>query len=523
MKKTISVNIKGLNFMIEEDAYQLLHLYLTRLEKNLSGQQGSKDIIEDIELRIAELCQQLLTDKKEVLEKDDIESIIRTLGEPEDFIDEDSNDKKSSSEQENSFNTNYYKEDFYGKEKKLYRDIENAKIAGICSGLANYLHVDVIIIRIIFLLFLLVGGFGFPLYLILWFVIPKANSTIDRLRMQGKPITVDSVKEEFEQAANRVKNSSKSFADKIRKDQDYTRRFSSIGRLIRSAFGIGLLGTGIFFLIIFIVLFFGGFRFIPIVSENGYLSVNQLGELLLSENNDVFLAWIGGFLVSFSVILFLISNGTYVLMNLKSRWTKISSLALFSFGVIGTVICVYLSMKTARDVFTEAEIEKEIATVNLPELIIERMNSISPLLGDYSISKSNEHHFETTMEVKGNKIYDSGIKFLYRESKDSLYHIIQNLSANSYSHENAIIKAKNIKHQIEIDSNILRINPEFNFPKKDKIRSQRVVIIIEIPVNKNIKIDNEIINMNQFIEEADNPWNEKGGFMRKSGKYENWD
>ena len=61
MKKTVSVNIKGLNFMIEEDAYELLHNYMLRLESSFAGQKGGKDIVEDIELRIAELCQGYLS------------------------------------------------------------------------------------------------------------------------------------------------------------------------------------------------------------------------------------------------------------------------------------------------------------------------------------------------------------------------------------------------------------------------------------------------------------------------------
>ncbi len=482
--------------MIEEDAYELLHEYISRLEKNLHGQKGSKDIMEDIELRIAELCQLLMSDKKQVLEKEDIESVIKTLGNPEDFIEEENETQDSNKTFENAF-----EQESFTKEKRLYRDIENAKIAGICSGIANYFHVDVIVIRIIFLIFLFVGGFGFPLYIILWLVIPKTNSTIDRLRMQGKPITVDSVKEEIEQAAKRVKNSSTSFAERIRKDDSYTRRFSSIGRLISSVVGIGLIGTGLFFLIVFTILFFGGLRFIPIVAENGYLSLNQLSELLLSDSNDLIFVYLGVILVTFSLVLFLISNGTYILMKVKSKWTKISSLSLFALGIVGSIICIYLSFKTSRDFVTEREIEKEIASINCPELELEFMKETRANLDGFEIKNGHDHPFRHAIILKGNNLYSKDVEFIYRESKDSLYHVYQNFSANSYSYENALSKAKNIEHKIQLDSTKLLINPSFFYPKKDKIRVQRVKIIIEIPVNKYVKFGDEKISWDVYENE----------------------
>ncbi|MCE3297099.1 MAG: phage shock protein PspC [Crocinitomicaceae bacterium] len=509
MKKTVSVNIKGLNFMIEEDAYELLHHYMLRLENSFAGQKGGKDIVEDIELRIAELCQGYLSEKKQVIEKEDIEAIIAALGQPEDFLDEE-----EAADAQNRAYTQ--QQQSVPKDKRLYRDVENAKIAGVCAGLSNYFNIDVIVVRVIFLVFLFFGGFGFPLYVILWIVIPKASSSIDRLRMQGKPITVDSVKEEIGQATDRLTSSSKSFADKLRKDDNLTRRFSSIGRLITSVFGLGLIVTGVFFLVIFLVLFFGGLRFIPIHGENGFLSFSELGELLLSDSGDVFLWWLGTFLVVFSVILFMLSNGTYLLLRLKSRWAKISSLSLVGLGIIGTVLCIYLGTKSAGDVVSEAEVVKKIASLNAPELVIESLE------GDPGVDGFARHGnggFNPIL-VKGNRIYDHGIKFLYRPSKDSLYHIYQNMGANGFSYRNATAKARNIEHKIQLDSNVLHIDPEFSFPKKDKIRGQEVFIIIEIPHNKWVKIDDERISVD---EPAAYDEEEKMGYMQHNGEYERWD
>jgi len=59
--------------------------------------------------------------------------------------------------------------------RKLTRSMSDRRIAGVCGGLANYLNVDVTVIRILFLLALFFGGFGFWAYLIVWIAAPEEN------------------------------------------------------------------------------------------------------------------------------------------------------------------------------------------------------------------------------------------------------------------------------------------------------------------------------------------------------------
>ena len=248
MRKTVSVNLKGMNFLIEEDAYELLQDYMTRLNHGLRNEKGSKEISEDIEMRIAELCATMLDDKKQVIDINDIESILATLGDPSQYIDEetDHSENQTKSEQDTTSSKS--------KDKRLFRDVDNSTIAGVCAGIANFFNIDVVIIRAIFVIVFLFGGFGIPLYIILWIIVPKANTTIDKLRMRGRPITVESVREEVESAANRLKKESKSFAQRIRKDEQNNQRFSSFGRLINTLFGSGLILAGLVGLIMFLTI-----------------------------------------------------------------------------------------------------------------------------------------------------------------------------------------------------------------------------------------------------------------------------
>jgi phage shock protein PspC (stress-responsive transcriptional regulator) len=494
MKKTVSVNIKGMNFLIEEDAYELLQSYMDRLTHSLRNEKGSKEIIEDIEFRVAELCSHHLNEKKQVIEKEDIEDIVKTLGEPEDYVDgnEDYMDQKTINS-----NFNHQKQSNTNSERRLYRDLENAKIAGVCSGLSNYFNIDTTIIRAIFLIVFLFGGFGFPIYILLWILLPKALSTVDRLKMQGKPITAESIKEEVENVAIRMKEEGNSFAAKIRKDGIYSQRLSSIGRLIKLVVGVILIGIGLSFAITLSMLLLGS-NMIPVGSGEQYLSISEVGSVVLEGKNDVFWAWVGTLMTGLSVIFFLFILGSKLIFNIKNKISKISLIFLFFTTIIGIAICTFISLKTAKELTFEAEIERSIGTSNCDTLRIESHFEKLNNSKNFTIKSSGDSGFVT---IDGKSIKDSGIHFSYVESKDSLFHVYQNLTANSSSHTRALNKAKNIHHTLLLSNSTLHVNTSFTFPKKDKLRDQEVVIIIEIPKGKSVEINNQIIKLGEFNRE----------------------
>lgn len=516
MKKTVSVNIKGMNFLIEEDAYELLQDYMDRLKHGLRNEQGSKEIIEDIELRIAELCSAKLNEKKQVIEIEDIESILATLGDPKQYIDEDGDSSQDYSKATKDFANPK------SKEKRLFRDIDNASIAGICAGIANFFNIDVVIIRAIFVVMFFFGGFGFPLYIILWIIVPKANSTIDKLRMRGIPITVDTVREEVESAAQRLTKGSKNFADKFRNDDINHQRFSSVGRVITVLFGGWLIAMGLFFLVMFLIFGIGGMQFIPVQSDNGFLSFAEFGELVLKDDSDFTWSWIGGLLTGFSVILFILLLGVKVLFRIRNRWSRISLLMLFISGFIGAIICIFITAKTGRDMAIEGEIEREVGSVYAEQLNITPHQSTYKSTSEFKV-KSNGNF--GLIGIQGDKILETGIHIEYRLSKDSLYHVYQNLSAHSHTHKQALNMAKNIQHTVSLDSSNVHVNTYYRFPKKDKLRDQEVYIIVEIPKGKTVKINNQIIRLgseNSKENELDEYYQEHG-VIENNGEYEHYE
>ncbi len=532
MKKTVSVNIKGMNFLIEEDAYELLQSYMNRLTHSLRNEKGSKEIIEDIEFRVAELCSSHLNEKKQVIEKEDIEDIVKTLGEPEEYVEgiEDfTQENKTNSFEDKQSSTN----------RRLFREMENAKIAGVCGGIGKYFDIDVVIIRAIFLIVFFFFGFGLPIYILLWMILPIASTTIDRLKMQGKPITAETIKEEVESATNRLSTASNSFANKISKGGVYSQRFGSIGQIIKSFFGIASIFIGLIILGFFILLIFGS-NIIPFGSDEQFMSLTDIGKIVLEGKSDVYWAWVGVSTASLSAIFFLLIFGTRLIFNFKNKLTKISLISLVFIGFSGVILSTYIGVKSGREMVFEGELEKSIGAVDADTLKIE---SHFKKLNNSNIKSNGNSGFVT---IDGNKITDSGIHFEYTESKDSLYHIYQILTANSSTHKKAERKANNIQHSILISNNILHVNTSFSYPKSDKLRDQEVIIIIQIPKGKFVEIDNQKVRMNftsrdinininglgdldelekleLLDKDYDEDYSKKEGILEANGYYESWD
>ncbi|MBN2863930.1 MAG: PspC domain-containing protein, partial [Bacteroidales bacterium] len=188
MKITVSINLGGYSFNIDEDAYSELKRYLKNLELHFAAEESSSEILSDIEARMAELFRAKLTAYKQVINIEDVLSVISILGNPEDFSD---NEGTSAHEK---FSTPGY--------HRMYRDPDHRIIGGVCSGMGAYWRIDPWIMRIIFIIISIMGGMGILIYLILYIVLPEAKSTAQKIEMKGEPVTIhnirDSVKKEFD-------------------------------------------------------------------------------------------------------------------------------------------------------------------------------------------------------------------------------------------------------------------------------------------------------------------------------------
>ena len=172
MKKTFTINLGGIVFHIDEDAYELLDKYLSNLRIHFNKEEGGEEIVQDMELRISELFSERLSETKQVITIKDVEEIIAQMGNPEEFSDNTTQE------------TNYNEEEDKGI-KRLYRNPDDSVIGGVCSGIAAYLDWDVTLVR----LGMLVLAFIFPgtilAYIVALIIIPDANTATEKLSMKG--------------------------------------------------------------------------------------------------------------------------------------------------------------------------------------------------------------------------------------------------------------------------------------------------------------------------------------------------
>jgi len=193
MKKTIAINLGGMVFNIDEDAYHRLRSYLNKLEAHFGYGTEAKEISLDVEARIAELLKSKKPQANAVITLEDIDEVIHTMGEPTDF------EKGSNSEsyQYTSYQSSY---------RRMYRDPDSRVIGGVCSGLSAYFHIDPIILRLLFVILFLGFGTGLLIYIILWIVLPAANTVAEKLEMRGEKVNINNIKNAMRNEFNDVKN-----------------------------------------------------------------------------------------------------------------------------------------------------------------------------------------------------------------------------------------------------------------------------------------------------------------------------
>lgn len=190
MKKVLNISLGNRTFTLEEDAYTRLREYLDHFRARLASTPGTPnnldaEVMEDLEDRIAELFQQEVGTEGRVVRLDVVERVTRQLGMPDGAPENDAHKEEASS-------SSSYTCDI-PMPKRLYRDCDNRRIAGVCSGLAIYLDLDVVLTRILMLVALIFGTVGFWIYVICWIAVPEALTPAQKCEMHGLPITAENM------------------------------------------------------------------------------------------------------------------------------------------------------------------------------------------------------------------------------------------------------------------------------------------------------------------------------------------
>lgn len=279
MKKTLSINLGGSVFNIDEDAYQLLEKYLNNLRIHFSREEGADEIMDDFEARISELFNERIRLGYQVISFKEVEEVIARMGKPEELFDDDKN-----SEQKISAGTAQQHDTGH---KRLMRDPDNKILGGVAGGLAAYMGWDATAIRIGLLLLLVFSvGYMVPLYLLCWIVIPLASTVTEKLEMRGENITVENIGKTITDGLDNVGNSINEY-DKSDKTRTSLQRGADtfvqiIGFILKFIFIVaGIILLPIFVFVLFglvvslIALIVGGSGFLYHLSPYGFDFINE--------------------------------------------------------------------------------------------------------------------------------------------------------------------------------------------------------------------------------------------------------
>ena len=262
MNKTLSIGLAGFSFTIEEHAYIKLSDYLAALRSSLDANEAD-EVMHDIEIRMVEIFKDTLG-KREVINDADVEKVISQIGKPEQIEEQEEayfSEKNARKESKSAGNNG---------QKQLFRDPEKQKIAGVCAGLAHYVGMDISAMRAIWLGIAILGVFTAAIstsliiliYVILWIVLPKAETATDFLKMKGKPMNFDNLKNESNKLVQFANESTQRVGEIYNENKPYINTagsglwnviryvlgsifaFMAVGSIIGAFFIFGLFGGG---------------------------------------------------------------------------------------------------------------------------------------------------------------------------------------------------------------------------------------------------------------------------------------
>lgn len=484
MNKTISINLGGFFFHIDEDAYQKLSRYFDAVKRSLAP-DGRDEIMKDIESRIAELFQERIQNEKQVIGLVEIDAVIGIMGQPEDYkIDEEA-----------PLNSNFSASNkTYNRAKRLYRDKDNSLLGGVAAGFGHYLNIDPLWVRILFIIATFISfGTAIIIYLILWILIPEAITTSQKLEMKGEPINISNIERKVKEGIDEI-------ADKIgsidhQKIADNAKNGAEkVGSSIADIFGT-------------IFKIFAKFigALIVIIASSSLLGIIVFGIIMLftSTMPDNYILnrfeapigletpfWVQGilFILVFGIpFFFLLLLGLKLLVNNLKSIGNVATYTLIATWVIASGIAISLGINEATQMAFEGKViqKEEIILMPTDTLYIKFKNN-----DFYSKNTRNGTDFRLTQD-ENNKdiIYSNNISIEIMETDEAIPYIQIEKLANGKSASEAKKRAEKIKYGYKIEGNTLILDNYLISAVENKFRGQEVELYLYLPKGTLFKTD----------------------------------
>jgi phage shock protein PspC (stress-responsive transcriptional regulator) len=485
MNKVQQINLGGVPFTIDEDAFEHLSRYLKAIHKHFEPSEGYEEITNDIEARMAELFQESMGERPIVTIKD-VEEAIVIMGTPEDFGAESLIDEEApKTEGKNTYRTG----------KRLFRHPEDEVVGGVCAGIAAYFGInDPLWVRLAFIIFTISGGFGIPAYLILWVVLPKAETASDRLAMRGESINASNIgriiEEEIEHLSNKVSELGNELSGK-KKGLNGT---GSLGEVLRQA--VIFVGKVIRVVIDVIsqlwkplLIIIGGALIIAttiswISTVIGVIFAWPLLEFFTTDQTLLsmlgafnILAIIGMIMLALVLFIYRLLYGT----RMSSTWRT----GLTAFWVLNIISFFMVASFSAR-AFSHGSQMEDI--LSLDEI---RADTVHLKLGPISKS-SNWFNIDDELKLVDDGLASRMVRLEVEKAESDVFELLTEFKARGYSSEAAKQTANEIRYQVQVEGQQITIPAEVITPYGKKWRVQEVTLKLKVPVGKAIKFAPEI-------------------------------
>ncbi|MBV6403770.1 MAG: PspC domain-containing protein [Flavobacteriales bacterium] len=517
MKKTLTANISGTVFHIEEDAYDKLHRYLGTVRSRFSGSEGRDEIMADIEARIAELFQERLQGRQ-VVGIADVDHVIAVMGRPEDYADAGDGEGTTPPPPPPPAD---------GR-RRLFRDPEDQWVGGVFGGLAAYIGTDPLWMRIAFIL-LVIFGVGSPIliYIILWILIPQASSAADRLMMQGEPVTVDNLKRSFEEGAERVKQG----AERMAREADalgrrwgrgagatYGRHVRhGAGQFARSAAGAASKAVGVLTLVLGAIL---TLTLVGVVVGGGSITLDRfsgldgmrlfdLSDLVFDSASQAFWSVLCAVLLLLIPALGLFIGGLRLLTGLRAPqwlgWT------LGTLWFVALMVVLVTGLRLGNDFMHRQKLREEVAlTQPAGQTLHLGVGDMRGLSRDWKVAY-NDGRVKWDMEglmTTADSIHGAWAELDVTPSPDSLFHLLVEREANGRTSKMALARASHTGFTHVQHDSLLLLSPWVSMPKADKLRAQQVRFEVQVPVGRAVHFNSGIGFMLDDVDNVTNTWDE---------------
>lgn len=510
MNKTVSVNISGFIFNIEEIAYEKLSRYLNTIRGYFSESTGAEEIIEDIEARIAELFQEKISNTYQVIKLKDVNEVIAVMGEPEEYID---GEAEEFAEEERSSGSTATRKSKY---RKIYRDPDDKVLGGVCSGIGYYFGIDPIWIRLLFVILLIGFGTGVLLYIILWIIIPKANTASEKLEMKGDPVTAENIGKQVEEEISNLK---KKFTDKDGEVKQSASKvstglsnfFSFLGKLLGLLLNsIGKVLGFLFVLIglsVLVSLLFGigaSGEFISNISHVGNMHINYPEFLSLFPEGMENLGWLKFFaILTFGIpFLALILLGFNMLTNFAFKVRGLG-IAMFLVWFIVSVGSVFFVGTIVKDYANEYD---EKSTITLDQitsdtLMIEVMNDDL-----FYVDKAKQFNDLDFIKITDDKIFIGNPELDIQKSKTDEFQLIIYLESRGRNRAEAREHLRSVEYDYLAMGNLISFAPYFSIPKEQGYHFEDMRLRLLVPEGKAIFLQDGSERIIYDIDNVTNTW-----------------